>query len=105
MKSYELSQLVREGAVSGRLYYEFLREPALSMGVYMLPAGGVDPQQPHREDEVYVVLEGEGVITVGEEQRPVNRGSVVFVGRGVAHRFHDIREALTIVVFFAPAES
>lgn len=105
MKSYELSQLVREGAVSGRLYYEFLREPALSMGVYMLPAGGVDPQQPHREDEVYVVLEGEGVITVGEEQRPVNRGSVVFVGRGVVHRFHDIREALTILVFFAPAES
>lgn len=105
MKAYELSQLIREGAVSGRPYYEFLREPTLSMGLYMLPAGGVDRQRPHREDEVYVVLEGAGMITVGEEQRPVTRGSVVFVGRSVAHRFHDIREALTILVFFAPAES
>ena len=43
---------------SGKAYLEFLRSPALSVGLYVLPAGGVDSQEPHTEDEVYYVLRG-----------------------------------------------
>ena len=50
------------------------------------------------------MVSGRAVIRVGDEDRPVQAGSVVFVGADVAHRFHDIAEALTVLVFFGPAE-
>ena len=104
MDAYELRDLLAQQQSTGRAYLEFLRVPSMSMGVYSLPAGGVDPQQPHTEDEVYYVVSGRGQIRVGEEDRPVGPGSIVFVAATVDHRFHTIDKDLTILVFFAPAE-
>lgn len=104
MEAFEISELQAARQQAGRLYLEFLRVPALSMGLYELPAEGVDPQLPHTEDEVYYIVRGAGQIRVGEEDRAVTAGSVVFVAAGVEHRFHSISEALAILVFFAPAE-
>jgi mannose-6-phosphate isomerase-like protein (cupin superfamily) len=74
------------------------------MGMYVLPAGGTDPQSPHTEDEVYYVLSGKAQIKVGEEDRAVQAGSIVYVAKNAEHRFHTIEEELTLLVFFAPAE-
>ena len=104
MQAYEIAELAAEQAKSGRLYLEFLQVPALSMGLYVLPAGGTDPQQPHTEDEVYYIESGRGQIRVDDEDRIVQPGSVVYVAAGVEHRFHSIEEELRILVFFAPAE-
>lgn len=104
MEAFELGDLLAAQRSGGRLYHEFLRAPALSMGLYVLPSGGTDPQQPHTEDEVYYVATGRGMITVGEEHRAVAAGSVVYVPARVPHHFHSIEEELRILVFFAPAE-
>ena len=104
MDAYELSDLIARQKGSGKLYLEFLKVPSLSMGVYTLAVGSRDPQQPHTEDEVYYVTHGKALIRVGEEDRPVTVGSVVFVAANVVHFFHDITEELTVLVFFAPAE-
>jgi mannose-6-phosphate isomerase-like protein (cupin superfamily) len=85
-------------------YRELKRVPDLSLGVYVLPAGGVDEQVPHTEDEVYVVLSGRGRFRQGRSDQVIGPGSVLFVPSNVRHRFHDIREPLTLVVIFAPAE-
>ncbi len=102
---FKLAELEREQAERGRLYLEFLRVPSMSAGLYVLPAGGVDPQSPHKEDEMYYVIRGRARMLVGEEDQVVSAGSVVFVGAGVEHRFYDIEEELAVLVFFAPAES
>lgn len=104
MDAFEISQLIEQQAQSGKLYLEFLRYPSMSLGLYALPAGGVDPQQPHSEDEIYYVVSGSGMIRVGDEDRAVQAGSVVFVEAGVEHRFHSIGDDMKILVFFAPAE-
>lgn len=104
MLTHELTQLIRQQKDSNKLYLEFLKVPDLSMGVYVLPAGGVDPQSPHTEDEVYYVVSGKGKIKVGDEDRDVKTGSIVYVAKNVEHRFHSIEEELTVLVFFAPAE-
>jgi quercetin dioxygenase-like cupin family protein len=104
MESFTLSELSRLRAQSGRLYHEFLRVPTMSVGVYEIAAGGVDPQQPHTEDELYYVVRGRASITVGAGEQAVEAGSLVFVAANVEHRFHDITEELTVLVFFAPAE-
>src|SRR5262249_42432190 len=105
MTAYELQQLLAEHRQAGRAYLEFLRVPALSMGLYRLPAGSTDPQRPHREDEVYYIVEGRATLRVGTEDRAVGPGSLVYVAAEVEHRFHTITEDLTTLVFFAPAES
>ncbi len=104
MNAFELADIIAEGSQSTDEYLEFLRVPSLSVGLYMLSAGTVDPQQPHTEDEVYYVVSGRGSIQVGTENREVEAGTVVFVGAGVEHRFHSIAEDLVVLVFFAPAE-
>ncbi len=90
---------------TGELYLEFLRRDSLSCGLYVLEPGAHDPQQPHQEDEVYLVLGGRGRLTVDGQDHPVGPGSVLFVARTVPHRFSDVTEPLSVLVFFAPAES
>jgi mannose-6-phosphate isomerase-like protein (cupin superfamily) len=104
MDAFEVKQLLDRRADTGRPYLEFLRVPALSAGLYVLPAGGVDAQQPHTEDEVYYIVSGRGAIQVEGESRDVVAGSVVYVKAGDEHRFHSIAEELVILVFFGPAE-
>jgi mannose-6-phosphate isomerase-like protein (cupin superfamily) len=104
MRAFELADLVRQREQESRLYLEFIKVPDLSVGLYQLPSGGSDPQSPHTEDEVYYVVQGRAQIRVGGEDRPVQSGSVVYVARNVEHRFHSVEQALTILVFFAPAE-
>jgi mannose-6-phosphate isomerase-like protein (cupin superfamily) len=104
MQAYELTHLISQRADSNKLYLEFLKVPDLSVGLYVLPAGGRDPQSPHTEDEVYYVVGGKAQIMVAGENRSVQAGSIVYVEKNVAHHFHSIEEELTILVFFAPAE-
>lgn len=104
MNAFDLERLLTERKLSERLYLEFLRVPALSVGVYVLLAGEIDPQKPHTEDEVYYIASGQAQIKVGEEDRAVGPGSVVYVAAGVEHRFYDITDELIALVFFAPAE-
>jgi len=101
MQAFELAALEAEHAARGQLYYEFLRVPALNCGLYILPAGQPDPQQPHEEDEVYYVISGAGRFTAGDQDIEVGPGSVIYVSAGDEHRFHSITEDLRILVFFA----
>lgn len=89
---------------AARPYHEFLRSGSLSAGLYVLPAGAVDQQQPHGEDEVYVVAAGGSLFTAGPDTREIRAGDVLFVAAGVPHRFHDITEELRLIVVFSPAE-
>src|SRR5512134_3318794 len=104
-EAFDLDRLRMEQAATGEPYLEFLRRAALSAGLYVLDAGEPDEQEPHLQDEVYVVVSGRATITVGNQEHPVGPGSVVYVARTVPHRFHDITERLSALVFFAPAET
>ncbi len=90
---------------SGRSYSEVLRVPAMSAGVYVLPAGGADTQSPHQQDEMYYVMSGRGRMRAGSEDQAVSEGSIIFVAARVEHRFYEITEELMLLVIFAPAET
>jgi len=101
---FHIDDLSRQRAEKDKLYLEFLRVPAMSAGVYVLPKDGTDPQKPHREDEMYYVVRGRARMQIGREHAEVQPGSVIFVEAGLEHRFYGIREELEVLVFFAPAE-
>jgi quercetin dioxygenase-like cupin family protein len=104
VQTFDLGRLLAERKESNRPWLEFLRVPSLSMGVYYLKAGQADSQQPHTEDEVYYVLSGQAKFWAGGLVQVVGSGLVIFVERAVEHRFYDITEDLTVLVFFAPPE-
>jgi mannose-6-phosphate isomerase-like protein (cupin superfamily) len=101
---FHIDDLTRQRAQKGKRYFEFLRIAAISAGVYVLPAGGADPQKPHREDEMYYVVRGRARMQIGAQNADVRAGSVIFVEAEAEHRFYDIEEELEVLVFFAPAE-
>ena len=101
----DIASLAVERARRGDAYLEFLRVSSMSAGLYVLPAGGVDAQSPHAQDELYYVVRGKARMRAGAEDRPVEAGAVIFVAAHLEHRFYDIDEELTVLVFFAPAES
>jgi mannose-6-phosphate isomerase-like protein (cupin superfamily) len=102
---FDLSALLTQRQELRKAYLEFLRIPAMSAGIYVLPPGGTDAQRPHKEDELYYVVRGRARMRIAEEDRDVTAGSAIFVERNVEHRFHNIEEELVVIVFFAPAES
>ena len=104
MQAWDVGSLDAARAASGQLYHEFLSVPDLSGGLYVLEAGATDPQSPHTEDELYVVMAGRARVEVGDAVEAVGPGSVVFVGADVPHRFVDITDRLVLIVVFGPAE-
>ena len=103
--AFDLSGLVAGLAADRHDFAEFFRAPAgsLSLTVARWPAGSVDDQQPHSEDEVYYVAAGRGTLTIGDEVVDVMPGSIAFVAAGVDHRFGSITDDLEVLVFWSPA--
>jgi mannose-6-phosphate isomerase-like protein (cupin superfamily) len=102
---FDIQEIERRRVSKGSNYLEFLRVSSMSAGVYVLAAGSSDLQSPHRQDEMYYVIQGKARMRVGSEDQAITQGSVVFVAANVEHRFYDIEEELTVLVFFAPAET
>lgn len=101
---FSWASLLETHRQSEQRYLEFIRSPSLSTGLYVLPAGSLDEQEPHSEDEVYVVMAGGALFTAGVETREVRAGDILYVAAHLPHRFHDISEELRLIVVFAPPE-
>jgi mannose-6-phosphate isomerase-like protein (cupin superfamily) len=83
--------------------YEVVHQsPGLEIGVYVLVAPEPDRQQPHDDDEVYVVLEGNGTLEVGDASHPLSEGQAIFVPAGADHRFTAYEQLAVLVVFAHP---
>jgi mannose-6-phosphate isomerase-like protein (cupin superfamily) len=86
--------------LSDRGGYEVVHESAgLEIGVYVLVAPEPDRQQPHADDEVYVVLEGSGTLDVSGEPVELREGHAVFVPAGTEHRFSGYEQLIVLVIF------
>jgi mannose-6-phosphate isomerase-like protein (cupin superfamily) len=85
-------------------YIENLRVPHMSVGTYSIPSGACDPQGPHTEDEIYVVISGQGTLWGPTHTVRVSPGDVLFVPAGEPHRFEDVSEGFCVLVVFGPAE-
>ena len=92
------------GPGSGVHWAEHLRVSDLSVGTYSIAAGADDDQEPHTEDEIYVVTAGQATLEAGGQAAPVGPGSVIYVPAGEPHHFTGITSDLAALVLFAPAE-
>jgi mannose-6-phosphate isomerase-like protein (cupin superfamily) len=81
--------------------YEIVHDsPGLEVGVYVLVAPEPDHQNAHADDELYVVLEGRGELTIEGDRVQLPEGQAAFVPAGADHRFTGY-EGLSVLVIFA----
>jgi len=99
--AFDYDALVADAAAQGRVWSEFLAPPRLHVGIYRLAAGELDDQTPHADDEVYYVVRGVAGFTADGAEHAAHAGSIFFVAAEVPHRFHDVKEDLEVLVFFA----
>ena len=84
--------------------YEIVHtSPGLEVGVYVLVAPEPDRQSAHADDELYVVLEGDGELTIEGETVSLREGQAAFVPAGADHRFTGYEGLSVLVVFSRPA--
>jgi mannose-6-phosphate isomerase-like protein (cupin superfamily) len=102
MHPFDVDDTRRRLSERGGGYEVVHRSPGLEIGVYVLVAPEPDRQQPHDFDEVYVVLEGEGVLEVEGEAADLSEGKALFVPAGAEHRFTAYEHLSLLVVFNGP---
>ena len=99
MHAFGVKSVIDELRAAGGGYRVVHDSVGLELGVYVLVAPEPDRQQPHEDDEVYVVLEGTGVLEVEGENVPVQEGDAVFVEAGADHRFTAYEQLAVLVIF------
>ena len=66
-----------------------------------------DRETPHRHDRhdlTVVILEGWGAMRIGDEERRVGQGSILYVPRGTVHAFRNLSDApATAYAIYSPA--
>lgn len=99
---FSVEQALQQVAAStDKGYGIVLEHGTLELGYYK--PEGIDPQNPHDRDEVYVIHSGSGHFVVENERRPFRAGDALFVPAGVEHRFEDFTDDFaTWVIFYGP---
>ena len=88
-------------ASADNAYGVLLSRGTLELGYYK--PGAIDPQQPHTQDEVYIVQSGSGYFVLGDNRQPFEQGEALFVPAGVVHRFEDFSDDFAAwVIFYGP---
>jgi mannose-6-phosphate isomerase-like protein (cupin superfamily) len=86
---------------SAEQYAELFKHGTLSVGLYA--PRGTDSQEPHTQDEVYIVMSGKGEFLAGSDTESFGPGDVVFVPAGMEHRFLNFSDDLAVwVIFYRP---
>jgi mannose-6-phosphate isomerase-like protein (cupin superfamily) len=95
----EVQQAKERLVASGGGYEIVHQSPGLELGVYVLVAPEPDRQQPHDDDEIYVVIEGLGTLEVEGELMEMHAGQATFVPAGAEHRFVGYEQLSVLVIF------
>ena len=102
MSHVSTTELVEQLGEGDESYLEVLSEESMSVELARFP--NAEPKTPHKEDELYFVLSGSGMVHVGEETYAVEEGDAIYVEQGLEHDFFDIDEEITALIVFASAE-
>src|SRR5437867_13343159 len=94
---FDTAELCQRQLKAKTRYFEFLRQPSMSAGLYRLLTSQEDPQSPHEQDELYYVLAGSASFDASGTRTVVHAGSVLFVPAGCDHRFLDITADLVVL--------
>jgi mannose-6-phosphate isomerase-like protein (cupin superfamily) len=92
------AEALSQDSVEAAESVELFRHGTLQVKIYA--PRGVDDQTPHKRDEGYVVLRGEGEFVSEAGRKPFAKGDFIFARAGVPHRFENFSDDFAVWVFF-----
>ena len=102
MDKITLADAIETVRGSGDTYAKLCVRGGFDAGLYKPTKS--DPQSPHKRDEIYIVAGGTGTFFCDGERAPFEPGDLLFVPRGIEHRFEDFTDDFsTWVIFFGAA--
>lgn len=101
MKATERSGVIRFAEAQ-----EGIPGPAGERSILVLQRGTLDvklvlpvppsPQTPHTQDEIYVVIRGQGVLVHDGKRDPFESGDLLFVAAGIEHHYEAFTKDLAL---------
>lgn len=82
-----------------------IQAEAFSMGMVTLdPQGGQVPWHNQEQEEIYLVLEGEGEMCLGSDRFSLTSGQAVYIPSGVFHQLTNVGDnPLKMIYCYGPA--
>jgi mannose-6-phosphate isomerase-like protein (cupin superfamily) len=75
----------------------------MSVGTQHVPTGvGIRVHRHHKSDEVIHVLDGTGIVTLGDQRVPIAKGSTLFICKGTWHGFENPDGELELLWVVSP---
>jgi quercetin dioxygenase-like cupin family protein len=100
-----------EIAEKGLVYWKTLvsgdltQSEALTMGIAKIPPTEALREHRHRQEEIYLILEGTGSVRIDGETRAVETGSAVFIPGNAAHSCENTGASDLRFAYVFPANS
>ena len=90
---------------SNSYFHTFINKNSLAAGLLILNPGEEDTQEPHENDEVYLIISGNGFLKIKNKNYEISKDKLFFVGKGVPHYFHSNTRELKVLYFFGGPDS
>ena len=100
-----------DAARRGLVYWKTLvsgditRSEGLTAGIAKMRSGEALRRHRHRQPEIYLILEGTGLVEIGSEARLVEAGATVFIPGGTVHSCENTGASELRVAYVFPADS
>ena len=102
---FDTKEYLKELVKGPSYYHTFINKENLAAGILRLAPGEEDTQSPHKSDEIYYVVKGNGFLKVGDKDYKVSEGMSYFVAKNIDHRFHGNNNELVVLYFFGGPDS
>ena len=102
---FDTNEYLKKIGKSNTYFHTFINKETLAAGILRLEPGEEDTQEPHESDEIYYIVKGDGILTIGKDNYKISEGMSYFVAKNVPHKFHQNTKELVVLYFFGGPDS
>jgi len=104
-QEFNINEYIEKIKHSDIYFHTFINKESLAAGVLVLQPGERDTQEPHKSDELYFILKGDGFLKIKDTDHTLSENKIYFVGKNIEHFFHGNSKELVVLYFFGGPDS
>jgi len=102
---FDVDEYIKKIKNGKEYFHTFINRTNLAVGVLVLQPGEEDTQEPHENDEVYLILKGDGFLKIKDKDYPISKNKIYFVAKNIEHYFHQNSKELVVLYFFGGSDT
>ncbi len=102
---FDVDEYIEKIKNGNEYFHTFINRTNLAVGVLVLQPGEEDTQEPHENDEVYLILKGDGFLKIKDKDYPISKNKIYFVAKNIEHYFHQNSKELVVLYFFGGSDT